>query len=92
MIQIDNRTIGLHNIIKKEGVLLMKLLPGYEIEYLDAHKMIQVKHKGLGTMRLIGNPNPDIVKRQEIVNNIAEILMRGKARRESHKKSNVTNY
>lgn len=89
MIQIDNRTIGLHNIIKKEGVLLMELLPGYEIEYLDAHKMIQVKHKGLGTMRLIGNPNPDIVKRQEIVNNIAEILMRGKARRESHKKSNV---
>lgn len=60
----------------------MDLLPGYELEYLDEHKMIQVKHEGLSTIRLIGNPHPDPVKRQEIINNVAEILLRGRARRE----------
>lgn len=60
----------------------MKLLKGCKLIELTDDRIVQEFRFGeTGVIRMIGNPNPDPVERQKIIDNVAMILYRAKMRR-----------
>lgn len=55
----------------------MELLPGYTLVKLTDTEIVQEKKMGeTGVIRHFGNPNPDPVKQQELLEDVYDILYR----------------